>query len=67
MWVIAGTPATVSWRPVEVLGLSDDSARVAGQLNVGEPIVALGAHLLRDGEEVRLLARDDGQIAGSRP
>ncbi|WP_262140306.1 efflux RND transporter periplasmic adaptor subunit [Pseudomonas sp. Marseille-Q5117] len=67
VWVIAGTPATVSWRPVEVLGLSDDSARVAGQLNVGEPIVALGAHLLRDGEEVRLLARDDGQIAGSRP
>ncbi|ETF09514.1 secretion protein HylD [Pseudomonas moraviensis R28-S] len=67
VWVIAGTPATVSWRPVEVLGLSDDSARVAGQLNVGEPIVALGAHLLRDGEEVRLLARDDGQVAGSRP
>lgn len=67
VWVIAGTPATVSWRPVEVLGLSDDSARVAGQLNVGEPIVALGAHLLRDGEEVRLLARDDGQIAGGRP
>jgi RND family efflux transporter MFP subunit len=67
VWVIAGTPAKVSWRPVEVLGLSDDSARIAGELNVGEPIVALGAHLLRDGEEVRLLARDDGQIAGSRP
>ncbi|WP_285410200.1 efflux RND transporter periplasmic adaptor subunit [Pseudomonas sp. FR229a] len=67
VWVIAGTPAKVSWRPVEVLGLSDDSARIAGELNVGEPIVALGAHLLRDGEEVRLLARDDGQVAGSRP
>ncbi|GLH36195.1 hypothetical protein RS1P1_04780 [Pseudomonas moraviensis] len=67
VWVIAGTPAKVSWRPVEVLGLSDDSARIAGELNVGEPIVALGAHLLRDGEEVRLLARDDGQLAGSRP
>ena len=67
VWVIAGTPAKVSWRPVEVLGLSDDSARIAGELQIGEPIVALGAHLLRDGEEVRLLARDDGQIAGSRP
>ncbi|WP_447759088.1 efflux RND transporter periplasmic adaptor subunit [Pseudomonas moraviensis] len=67
VWVIAGTPAKVSWRPVQVLGLSDDSARIAGELNVGEPIVALGAHLLRDGEEVRLLARDDGQVAGSRP
>jgi RND family efflux transporter MFP subunit len=67
VWVIAGTPAKVSWRPVEVLGLSDDSARVAGALHIGEPIVALGAHLLRDGEEVRLSARDDGQVAGSRP
>lgn len=67
VWAIAGTPAKVTWRAVEVLGLSDDSARIAGELSVGEPIVALGAHLLHEGEDVRLLARDDAQVAGSRP
>jgi len=67
VWVIAGTPATVSWRAVMVLGLSDDSARIAGDLAVGEQVVALGAHLLRDGEEVRLPQQSETSVAGSRP
>lgn len=67
VWVIAGTPATVRWRAVEVLGLSDDSARIAGDLNAGEQVVALGAHLLRAGEEVRLAQPNDASVAGSRP
>lgn len=66
VWVIDGEPAKVTWRPVQVLGLSDDAARVAGRLNVGERIVALGAHLLREGEPVRLLAPGDVNIAGTR-
>jgi RND family efflux transporter MFP subunit len=67
VWVIDGTPATVSWRAVEVLGLSDDSARIAGDLTAGEQVVALGAHLLRDGEEVRLPQQSEASVAGSRP
>jgi len=67
VWVIAGTPAKVSWRPVQLLGLSDDSARVAGDLKEGEPVVALGAHLLRDGEEVRLDQQGDVKVAGTHP
>ena len=67
VWVIVGAPAKVAWRPVQVLGLSDDSARVAGDLKVGEQIVALGAHLLREGEEVRLPQQDDAKVAGGRP
>lgn len=67
VWVIAGSPAKVSWRPVQVLGLSDDAARVAGDLKVGEQIVALGAHLLRDGEEVRVPGQDQANVAGSHP
>jgi RND family efflux transporter MFP subunit len=67
VWVIAGTPAKVAWRPVQILGLSDDAARVAGDLKVGEQIVALGAHLLRDGEEVRLAQPDGVKVAGSHP
>lgn len=66
-WVIAGTPAKVSWRPVQVLGLSDDSAHVTGDLKIGEQIVALGAHLLREGEEVRLPQQDPAKVAGGRP
>ena len=67
VWVIDGTPPTVTWRAVQVLGLSDDSARVAGDLRVGEQIVALGAHLLREGEAVRMPVPDAATVAGSRP
>ncbi|MFJ4455987.1 efflux RND transporter periplasmic adaptor subunit [Pseudomonas sp. NPDC089392] len=52
VWVIAGEPAKVSWRAVEVMGVSDDKAVVKGDLNIGDRVVALGAHLLRDGAEV---------------
>ncbi|MBZ3927730.1 efflux RND transporter periplasmic adaptor subunit [Xanthomonas citri] len=54
VWVIVGNPTKVSWRPVAVLGLDDDHANVAGTLARGERIVALGAHLLREGEQVRI-------------
>ncbi|WP_277757861.1 efflux RND transporter periplasmic adaptor subunit [Pseudomonas sp. A34-9] len=67
VWVIAGAPAKVNWRAVQVSGLSDDSVRIAAGLNAGEQVVALGAHLLRDGEEVRLLPQSEARVAGSRP
>jgi len=54
VWVIRGEPAKVSWRPVAVQRLDDAGAYVAGQLKQGERIVALGAHLLREGEQVRV-------------
>jgi len=53
VWVVGGEPAKVSWRPVSVQQLGDDGARVAGSLKQGDRIVALGAHLLREGEPVR--------------
>ncbi|KLD70746.1 efflux RND transporter periplasmic adaptor subunit [Xanthomonas pisi] len=62
VWVIAGQPPKVSWRPVTVLGLDDDHANVAGTLARGERIVALGAHLLREGEQVRIAG---GTVAGA--
>lgn len=54
VWVIQGEPAKVSWRPVAVQRLDDVGAYVSGQLKQGERIVALGAHLLREGEQVRI-------------
>lgn len=56
MWVVAGEPAKVGWRPVTVEHVDDDSARVSGALRQGERVVALGAQLLHDGEAVRVSA-----------
>ncbi|MEO9332532.1 efflux RND transporter periplasmic adaptor subunit [Ectopseudomonas guguanensis] len=54
IWLIRGEPAQVAWTPVSVQGLGDESARIAGAIRPGDRIVALGAHLLRDGQPVRL-------------
>jgi RND family efflux transporter MFP subunit len=54
VWAISGEPAKVAWRPVVVEHLDDDGARVAGQLKQGDWVVALGAHLLHEGEQVRV-------------
>ncbi|MPV60261.1 efflux RND transporter periplasmic adaptor subunit [Burkholderia sp. HI2761] len=57
VWVVAGEPAKVAWRPVKVEHLDDDSARVSGTLKPGERVVALGAQLLHDGQPVRVSAQ----------
>jgi len=54
VWILQGEPVTVAWRPVTVLHLDDDFARVTGQIQREDLIVALGAHLLREGELVRV-------------
>ncbi len=66
VWVIQGEPAKVSWRPVTVSRLGDDAAQVAGQLKQGDRVVALGAHLLREGQAVRV-AGQAAASAGARP
>lgn len=67
VWAIQGTPTTVVWRPVQVHRLTDDKAQVAGNLNIGDPVVSLGAHRLREGEEVRLISQNGHATAGARP
>lgn len=54
IWMIRGEPAQVAWTPVSVQSLDDESARISGAIKSGDQIVALGAHLLRDGQPVRL-------------
>lgn len=54
VWMVSGNPAKVSWRPVQVRGIGSDTARVEGALKAGDRVVALGAHLLREGDMVRL-------------
>lgn len=67
VWAVSGEPATVSWRPVQVQHLTDDSARISGQLQPGELIVALGAHLLHEGEQVRLASSMATAVKGAQP
>ena len=44
----------VAWRAVQVAGLGDEAAAVIGDIEPGDRIVALGAHLLHEGESVLL-------------
>lgn len=69
VWVIGGDPAKVHWQPVAVEQLDDERAQVTGQLKQGDQVVALGAHLLRHGEQVRVAgqAAADGAMPGARP
>jgi len=52
----------VTWRAVQVAGLGEETAAVVGGLAAGDRVVVLGAHLLHEGEQVRLA---DGEAAQS--
>ncbi|MBT2766256.1 efflux RND transporter periplasmic adaptor subunit [Stenotrophomonas sp. ISL-67] len=65
VWLIHGQPAMATWRPVKVLRLADDSAYVIGNLKHGDRVAALGAHLLREGQRVRILDTRGAASAGA--
>ncbi len=68
VWLVSGKPAKVSQRAINIEQLGDDSAVVTGQLKQGDQIVALGAHLLREGALVRLGAQTATALtAGAQP
>jgi len=54
VWLVQGDSPRVTWRPVQIASLSDGAASVRGNLKTGDRVVALGAHLLREGEQIRL-------------
>lgn len=59
VWVVDGASSAeqgprVTWRAVQVAGLGVETVAVAGGIAAGEHIVVLGAHLLHEGEHVRL-------------
>jgi RND family efflux transporter MFP subunit len=54
VWLVEGQTPRTTWRAVHVAGLSDETASVVGDLEAGDRVVALGAHLLHEGEQVRL-------------
>jgi RND family efflux transporter MFP subunit len=54
VWLVEGETPRVTWRAVQIAGLGDEAASVVGELKAGDRVVALGAHLLHEGEQVRL-------------
>ena len=54
VWLVEGETPQVTWRAVQIVRLGDETASVVGKVKVGDRVVALGAHLLHEGEQVRL-------------
>lgn len=54
VWVLNQPTSTVSFQPVQVHQLDEELATVSGNLHQAQQIVALGVHLLHDGERVRV-------------
>lgn len=54
VWVVKPGASTVDWRPVSVSGVSAETVTITSGLRGGEQFVALGAHLLHQGQRVRV-------------
>ncbi|HWT30847.1 MAG TPA: efflux RND transporter periplasmic adaptor subunit, partial [Propylenella sp.] len=70
VWLVEGETPRVTWRAVQIAGLSSEAASVVGNLEAGDRVVALGAHLLREGEHVRLAQSEAARsvaVKGPRP
>ena len=53
---VLGTVVFERYPEGQLAALSDESASIAGNLKAGDRVVALGAHLLHEGELVRVAA-----------
>jgi RND family efflux transporter MFP subunit len=60
VWVLDNATSTVHFRPVKLVRVSGDTAVISGLVS-GDPVVALGAHLLREGARVRTASERGGK------
>jgi len=70
VWLVEGETPRVTWRAVHIASLSSEAASVVGDLKAGDRVVALGAHLLHEGEQVRLMESETAASVaayGARP
>lgn len=67
VWVIGGEPLKARWTPVAVKQVGDDLALVDGALKATDRVAALGAHLLREGQVVRLADTATRTVAKGAP
>lgn len=58
VWVVgAGAQPTVTWRPVKIAAVGEETATVSAGLKAVDRFVAMGAHMLHQGQQVRVAAR----------
>jgi RND family efflux transporter MFP subunit len=63
VWTILDDPARVTWRPIKIGRIDDETVSVREGLNEGDRVVSLGAHVLHEGQAVRFSAEASGQTA----
>lgn len=54
VWLVDAAKQQVTLRPIKVGQISDETAVVSAGLSAGDQIVALGAHMLHEGDAVRV-------------
>lgn len=59
VWVFDATASTVDFRSVKLVRVTSETAVVSG-IEAGQPVVSLGAHLLRQGARVRAASQSGG-------
>ncbi|MGF7150265.1 RND family efflux transporter MFP subunit [Sphingomonas zeicaulis] len=58
VWIVSKDgPPKVTWRPVRIVALGEETATISAGLTAGDRFVAMGAHMLHDGQAVRVAAR----------
>ncbi len=58
VWIVsAGAQPRITWRPVKVAAIGEETATVTSGLKSGDRFVAMGAHMLHQGQLVRVAAR----------
>ncbi len=58
VWIVGtGAQPRVTWRPVKVAAIGEETATVTSGLKSGDRFVAMGAHMLHQGQVVRVAAR----------
>ena len=60
VWVLDSAASTVRFQPVTLVRVSGETAVISG-LTAGDPVVAIGAHLLREGAHVRTANESRGK------
>src|SRR5258705_4063351 len=67
VWIVDNATSTVTFRPVTILRLSEEETYLGGGLRSGEHIIALGAHLLTEGQHIRVAENaPDKSVVSSR-
>jgi RND family efflux transporter MFP subunit len=61
VWTVVDQPLRVTWRSVNVNRIDGDTVSVRDGLKLGDRVVSLGAHVLHEGQEVRLAPEPSGE------